>query len=361
MSEWSVINEDCVIGMAKYPDNHFDSVVTDPPYELGFMGKSWDNTGIAYKKEVWAEVMRVMKPGAHLLAFGGTRTYHRMACAIEDAGFEIRDQIQWLYGSGFPKSHNLEGEWDGWGTALKPANEPICIARKPLSESTVAANVLKWGTGAMNIEVSRIRASAEDQKKMEVGRKSVRTIRAGEVAKGYGMKPEGLADTEQSANGRWPANIILDEEAGKILDGQSGISKSSGGSGEKSMGALGKTKYGKYALDVKGANIGGLGDTGGASRFFYCAKVSQKERSGAGKNSHPTVKPIALMKYLIKLVTPLGGIVLDPFCGSGSTGCAAVRCKRRFVGIEKQKEYAEIARARIEAQEKEDEIENEWS
>ena len=357
MSEWSVINEDCVIGMAKYPDNHFDSVVTDPPYELGFMGKSWDNTGIAYKKEVWAEVMRVMKPGAHLLAFGGTRTYHRMACAIEDAGFEIRDQIQWLYGSGFPKSHNLEGEWDGWGTALKPANEPICVARKPLSEKTVAANVLKWGTGALNIDASRI-VTADN---LNGGAYSGGQRKDGDWKEKSGFKNDKMTGEFKAPEGRWPANIILDEEAGKILDEQSGISKSSGGRGEKSMGALGKTKYGKYALDVKGANIGGLGDTGGASRFFYCAKVSQKERNGAGKNSHPTVKPIALMKYLIKLVTPLGGIVLDPFCGSGSTGCAAVRCKRRFVGIEKQKEYAEIARARIEAQEKEDEIENEWS
>ena len=354
-----IYNENCLEGMKTLSDNSVDSVVTDPPYELGFMGKSWDSTGIAYNVEMWKEVLRVLKPGGHLLAFGGTRTYHRMACAIEDAGFEIRDQMQWIYGSGFPKSmdigkaidkskgatrevigttvtrdlsrHNGEikgdmlvgcsrgsaeipitspatseaKQWDGWGTALKPANEPIAVARKPLSEKTVAANVLRWGTGGLNIGECRI-----------------------------GNKTEHV--------GRFPANIILDETAGKLLDAQSGILKY--GSNCR------RTKVGSF-LEHGGLGRSGdiqttYGDSGGASRFFYCAKVAKKER-GEG-NNHPTVKPLKLMKYLVKLVTPPKGVVLDPFTGSGTTAIACMNTGRNFIGFEMDKGYYDIACKRIE-------------
>jgi len=322
-------------------DNSIDSIVTDPPYELGFMNKKWDSTGIAYNVDLWKECLRVLKPGGHLLAFGGTRTYHRMTCAIEDAGFEIRDCIQWLYSAGFPKSHDISKaidkqagaerrvigkssrhgggikgngtsyelppdipyitapatpeakQWEGWGTALKPANEPIVLARKPLSEKTVAENVLKWGTGGLNIDGCR------------VGTEQI-TIRGG-GAKYYDGYKSGLPNNSVNITnqGRFPANVILDEEAGKLLDEQHK----------------------------------------GASRFFYCAKASRKERGEF--NKHPTVKPIALMEYLIKLVTPPEGIVLDPFFGSGTTAIAALNTGRYFIGIEKEKEYVDIAKKRI--------------
>jgi len=373
---------DCVEGMKLLDDNSIDSIVTDPPYELGFMGKKWDSTGIAYNVELWKECLRVLKPGGHLLAFGGTRTYHRMTCAIEDAGFEIRDCIQWIYGSGFPKSmdiskaidkqagaerevigeyqtHDIRNnglmdkkgsmtvsitkaatpeaqQWEGWGTALKPANEPIVLARKPISEKTIAENVMKWGTGGLNIDGCRI------------GTEEIKTYGK---RKGQGVSLEWSKYTSPEGyegvihRGRFPANVILDEEAGRMLDEQSGISKSTGGSGEKSRGALGKNVYGKYSLNIKTSNAGGLGDTGGASRFFYCAKASKKER-GEG-NKHPTVKPVKLMEYLITLVTPPNGIVLDPFFGSGTTGIAAVNLGYNYIGFEISKEYCIIAEKRI--------------
>jgi site-specific DNA-methyltransferase (adenine-specific) len=258
------------------------------------MGKAWDNTGIAYDVTVWQQCLRVLKPGGHLVAFGGSRTYHRLAVAIEDAGFEIRDQIQWIYGSGFPKSHNLKDKYEGWGTALKPAHEPAVLARKPLC-GTVAGNVMAWGVGALNIDGTRI----------------------------------------DGESGRWPANVILDEDAATALDMQSG---------------------------------------GGVSRFFYTAKASKSEREAglyyeewqpAGgmqgrqdgslqgepihrANHHPTVKPLSLMRYLVRLVTPPGGKVLDPFMGSGSTGCASILEGFDFVGIDITPEYVAIAQKRID-------------
>ena len=266
---------DCLEGMKLLDDNSIDSIVTDPPYELGFMGKKWDSTGIAYNIDIWRECLRVLKPGGHLLAFGGTRTYHRMTCAIEDAGFEIRDCIQWLYGSGFPKSHDiskaidkklgaerkficenpnarpnsqpkysLDGQnknfqisvqpitapatpeaqqWDGWGTALKPANEPIVLARKPISEKTIAENVLKWGTGGINIDDCRIELQEEGEDKRLGGKGTWKTEKmAKNVYKG-GYSGEGVTSSKL---GRFPANVILDEKAGKLLDEQSGILKS---------------------------------------------------------------------------------------------------------------------------------------
>ena len=388
-------------------DNSVDSIVTDPPYELGFMGKKWDSTGIAYNVELWKECLRVLKPGGHLLAFGGTRTYHRMACAIEDAGFEIRDCIQWLHSQGFPKSHDIskaidkklgaerevvgtkkgkggenlnilsrEGkndskdakgcgafgqgakqvdidipvtipasdearEWDGWGTHLKPANEPIVLARKPISEKTIAENVMKWGTGGLNIDGCRVEYVSEyDMKHQHDIARGQDNATNGKM---FGGKQKSKASTH-TPQGRFPANVILDEEAGRMLDEQSGITKS------------GKVKTDKEAYEGT-SNTGFLrgkstsqnqhGDTGGASRFFYCAKASKKER-GEG-NNHPTVKPIKLMEYLITLVTPPNGTVLDPFFGSGTTGIAAVNLGFNYIGIELDEHYVEIARRRINA------------
>jgi site-specific DNA-methyltransferase (adenine-specific) len=276
---------DCLEVLRTLPDNSVDSVVTDPPYGLSFMGKKWDYDVPA--SEVWAECMRVLKPGGHLLAFAGTRTQHRMAVRIEDAGFEIRDMIAWVYGSGFPKSHNLKDEWQGWGTALKPALEPITVARKPFT-GTVAANVLAHGTGAINVDGCRV---GTDEK---LGRINNQAATWGT----YGGGPNRAALGEVS--GRWPANLIHD--GGEFLGEQ--------------------------------------------ARFFYCAKASKKDRDEG--NIHPTVKPTDLMRYLCRLVTPPRGVVLDPFMGSGSTGKAAKLEGFQFIGIEREAEYLEIAKARIE-------------
>ena len=328
-----IYNEDCLEGMKRIADNSVDSVVTDPPYELGFMGKSWDSTGIAYNVEMWKEVLRVLKPGGHLLAFGGTRTYHRMACAIEDAGFEIRDMMQWLYGSGMPHGKNIG---DGWNTALKPANEPMVLARKPISEKTVADNVMRWGTGGINIGGCRIgtKVRFNDGAGNKPGGNALMMSKKG--------MPQDFKGTP--CVGRFPANIILDEVAGELLDAQTGTLAS-----------------------------GGVKNSGGASRFFYCAKASRKERDmgltelplqicGAlqgrhdgslgsktlGKNVHPTVKPLKLMKYLVRLVTPPNGTVLDPFSGSGTTAIACMNTQRNFIGFEMDKGYYDIACKRIE-------------
>lgn len=302
--------------LREYPDNTFHSIVTDPPYHLvqnsrngspqpgdmstpygrsgpskarsGFIGKTWDGGDVSFHPETWAECLRVLRPGGHLLAFGGSRTYHRIAVAIEDAEFEIRDALMWLYGQGFPKSHNLkddDGNPNGWGTALKPAHEPIVLARKPF-KGAVANNVLEHGTGALNIDASRI---------------------------GVGVG---------AAKGRWPANVLLDNEAARMLDEQTGTLTS-----------------GKVA-------------SGGASRFFYTAKASKKERNAGLPdemvNKHPTVKPVRLMEYLVRLVTPPGGVVLDPFCGSGTTGVACGMLGVRFVGIDLGgEEEMSVAEARV--------------
>jgi DNA modification methylase len=472
-------------------DNSIDSIVTDPPYELGFMGKKWDSSGIAYSVELWQQCLRVLKPGGHLLSFGGTRTYHRVAVAIEDAGFELRDSIAWLYGSGFPKSldiskaidksdatrekheralvftswmrstgitHNqidqatnsnqsthyltqgsqpqvataemfdklrpylpevpenieklvaertVESEnykkrqvigqkqgtrsvdsgghgivpggitepielditapatpeaqqWQGWGTALKPAFEPVIVARKPI-EGTVANNVLKWGTGGLNIDGSRI---------------GTETISTHNAPKGSfaGGEPDRGSDTSsyKEHTGRWPANIILDSYTAELLDEQSGTSKSS--SGQKQTPSKGSYSIGDYQGTDK---VVGHDDKGGASRFFYVAKASKRDRNegledlplkqtpfgGHGNNEpdgmtqqlvhaprqnfHPTVKPTSLMEHLIKLVTPPNGTVLDPFTGSGSTGKAAILQGFDFIGVEMTEEYLPIIEGRL--------------
>ncbi len=320
MKPFTLHHGDCLAVLKTLPDNSVDSIVTDPPYGIGFMGKKWDYD--VPSTEIWAECLRVLKAGGHLLAFAGTRTQHRMAVNIEDAGFEIRDMIAWVYGSGFPKSHNLEGDWEGWGTALKPALEPITVARKPF-KGTVAANVLANGTGALNIDACRV---------VE----------------------------------RWPANLIHDgsDEVMELFPAKAGAAAPVKGT-EASAASAGN-------VTGKRERVAGAfhSDSGSAARFFYCPKASSKDRhEGTGfsgpqfkhgqtlrqientetkGNNHATVKPTDLMAYLCRLVTPAGGVVLDPFMGSGSTGKAAMREGFQFIGIEIDENYVQIARARIE-------------
>ncbi len=288
---WKVYCGNCLDVMAAIPDNSIDSIVTDPPYGLSFMGKKWDYD--VPSEAIWRECLRVLKPGGHLLAFAGTRTQHRMAVRIEDAGFEIRDLIAWVYASGFPKSHNLKGDWQGWGTALKPALEPITVARKPLI-GTVAENVLAHGTGALNVDGCRVGNNAGW---------SYPNGRGGSGWHGRESLSANLSEPMAATQGRWPANLIH---------------------------------------DCSDEVLGLLND---AARFFYCAKASKRDR-GEG-NSHPTVKPTDLMRYLCRLVTPPGGTVFDPFMGSGSTGKAATLEGFSFIGSEMQKEYFDIAASRI--------------
>jgi DNA modification methylase len=428
-----ILEGDCVELMAGLDEASVDAVVCDPPYELGFMGKAWDRTGVAYQASTWREAYRVLKPGGHLLAFGGTRTYHRLACAVEDAGFEIRDSLIWLYGSGFPKSLDVskaidkaagakrevvglsphsaarsagtmatgheapsgynngdEGDrlvtapatpeaeqWQGWGTALKPSHEPVVVARKPLV-GTVAANVLEHGTGALNVSGCRV---AHDEG-VDLKREQRDFDRMGYM--GTNGETEGVP--LYKPEGRWPANVILSPDSAVELDEQSG---SVGGN---STGPDGRARR-EYDHDnqIYGQGIADnhrpfdYADRGGASRFFYCAKASRGERNAGlegfektaqlrdgarfhsgGRtleegewvetgsepqpkaNVHPTVKPIDLMRWLCRLVTPPGGVVLDPFTGSGTTGIAAHLEGFDFIGCEREAEYAAIARARIE-------------
>ena len=436
---------DCLHQLAAMPDACVDAVVTDPPYGLAFMGKDWDSfkatneaksqvvkglgtgmrmTTLAENRNFqewnlqWAtECLRVLKPGGWLLAFSGSRTYHRLACAVEEAGFEVRDQMLWIYSTGFPKSMNVgkaidkaagaerevvgqqrgnanrkgyktdgktqsggafaEGEfnvtapatpeaaqWAGWGTALKPAHEPIVMARKPLI-GTVAANVLEHGTGALNIDGCRV--GSEE-------RTYALTMTAGNFeATGGGLNRKSGESTVQ---GRWPANVIHDGSDEVVaLFPQTGISR--GGNSQQINSGTGRYNWntGTDKATPDGVDPG-YGDSGSAARFFYCAKPSKTEKDHGcddlpisrpddrtetgmgsfadkgvlpGRNSHPTVKPVALMRYLCRLVTPPGGIVLDPFMGSGSTGIAALQEDFNFIGIEREPEYLEIARRRITA------------
>ena len=467
--ELRLLNGDCIDKLKELDNNSIDSIVTDPPYGLSFMGKKWDYD--VPSVEIWQECLRVLKPGGHLLAFAGSRTYHRMAVRIEDAGFDIRDQIMWIYGSGFPKSHNVGKSIDkmqgnqrqvvaeekgtykldnaiknaqvygkqnqkmtddgyeiktitkgnsvgeGWGTALKPAHEPIVMARKPI-EGTVAENTLQYGVGGLNIDGTRVGHTEEIKvSKAQTGGNKV-----------FGQGGRKTDTTDLKPEGRWPANVILectcenpkvvsdkydirtyndykntfksyeenDKDKGEyeikdvettkvihtdpncpcyILDKQSGNRK-----GMASQNCNNQALYGGNALNQStttrdGFKVG-FNDEGGASRFFYCPKASKKDRDhgldkfekkfaptmqdGIGakehnpqtatlkSNIHPTVKPTELMKYLIRLVTPKEGIVLDPFMGSGSTGKAAMQEGMWFVGIEREREYFEIAKQRIE-------------
>jgi len=507
---------DCRDLMKQLPENSVDAIVTDPPYGLEFMGKEWDKldgldspgygerprmTGdhmgkgfkalpnyymAGAKAQTWhglwaVEALRVLKPGGHALVFGGTRTYHRMVCALEDAGFEIRDTLCWLYGAGFPKSMDVSKaidkikgaqrevvgekvtgraklaesrtgefadgqhggtqvvpitvpataeaeEWDGWGTGLKPAHEPICLARKPISEGNVSENVLKWGTGAVNIDTARIGGDGGTQRSHQAGFPT-----KGE--KGHVHATRGWRTGHRAieiGKGRFPANLILthtpecrqiglgqvknpsgsvtgDEpsqpaknvygEYGRhrfqryggsdgmeqvevwdcpsycpvrMLDEQSGTTESSGGAGSRS-GKIAQSVYGQFAQNQKGAHAGGLGDVGGASRFFYCGKADQEERffhcqicakvcpmaswehhaHGKPKDeldhlvSHPTQKPLDLVKYLVQLVTPKGGMVLDPFVGTGTTAVACRLLGYSFIGFDSSEIYCKIAERRL--------------
>jgi site-specific DNA-methyltransferase (adenine-specific) len=350
---------DCREWLGQLDANSMDACVCDPPYHLtsivkrfgaenaapakvgktgayerasrGFMGQTWDGGDVAFDPETWAAVYRVLKPGAHLIAFSGTRTYHRMACAIEDAGFEIRDQLAWCYGSGFPKSHNQSGEWEGWGTALKPAWEPICLARKPL-QGTVAGNLAMHGTGALNIDGCRI-ASCES-----TSRPQGKDIRGGKWS-GDGGRSDLI--TGGSDLGRWPANIIHDG-SDEVL---AAFPESAGQQGDVKGTEPSKPTNGIYG-DFNGRTAAAArNDSGSAARFFYCAKATTEER-GEG-NNHPTVKPIDLMRYLCRLITPPGGTVLDPFMGSGSTLIAADAEQFNAIGCELSPEYAAIAESRI--------------
>lgn len=439
-TDYTLLHGDCLALLPTLDACSIDACVTDPPYDLtsvsrngsqrinnpdnpygrhklqGFMGKDWDGTGVAFRPDTWAAILRVMKPGAYLLAAGGTRTYHRMVCAIEDAGFIVKDCLMWLYGSGFPKSHDiskaldrmagaerevvginedylrrkpngmktagagtygwsetqhetdpritapatdLARQWSGYGTALKPAYEPLVLAQKPL-DGTYAANVAEWGCGALNIDGCRIGTTRDVPASHSQTASSIGVV---------GIKAVRL-DSDLNPNiGRWPANILLDEAAAAELDRQSG---------EKCGGPFGFRRTETTSNMFDSGKVGeqvGYGDTGGASRFFYVAKASRSEREQGladyarrnvndGRqssidnpyqrgdtlraNTHPTVKPVSLMRYLVRLVTPPNGLVLDPFMGSGSTGVACMDERRRFVGIEMEAEYIEIARSRIE-------------
>jgi DNA modification methylase len=475
IKETTLLLGDCLDKLKELDDNSIDSIVSDPPYGLAFMGKKWDYD--VPSQAIWEECMRVLKPGGHLLSFAGSRTYHRMAVRIEDAGFEIRDQIMWVYGSGFPKSHNIgkavdkkggqsigwfgqwlrdwreennitqkeiaklfpsktggltgcvanwelglniptteqfntivenfdlpfksieelereilgtkssacfgneerhtigasksvevditkgNSEWEGWGTALKPAHEPIVMARKPF-KGTVADNVLEYGTGAINIDDCRI-GTDDKLGRIATPQKEKTSYSLHKETKEY--------NNSDIAGGRFPANIIFDEEAGKILDEQSGDIK-----GMASQNCNNQTLYGGNAMNASQTTRSGFkqgyNDKGGASRFFYCPKANKTDRNEGcdsledkgysinqahnsktleeryalkSKNNHPTVKPTDLMQYLIRLVTKKGGVVLDPFMGSGSTGKAAIKEGMIFVGIEREEEYFEIAKQRI--------------
>ena len=395
-----ILNGDSLEVLKSVEDNSFDALVTDPPYGLsqvtpqmmaeclaawstgntwapknkkGFMSKEWDS--FVPQPNLWREVYRVMKPGAYGVVFAGTRTQDLMSISLRLAGFDIRDTIMWIYGSGFPKSHNValgidkklghanrgkaiptasryqasdteeknklksnpvgeyisresrSKQWVGYGTALKPAYEPIILIRKP-PEGTVADNVLKWGVGGINIDVTRIPLQEVENTRVD-------------------LQPSNVT------KGRWPANIMLDAESAQELDQQSGVQKSGvAGSKSRAWGVAGKPTIGKW--EAKGSE--GYGDTGGASRFFYTTKANKKEREAGLEpksdskraNVHPTVKPIDLMRYLVRMVTPPGGTVLEPFLGSGTTLCACALEDVKGYGIEREEEYAEIAKGRID-------------
>ena len=328
---------DCIEVMNQMPPESVDAIVTDPPYGLGFMGKKWD--GLPPSLE-WAEACyRVLKPGGHIASFGGTRTWHRLAVAIEDAGFEMRDSLAWLYGSGFPKSHNVgkstgDERYAGHGTALKPAFEPIVLARKPLV-GTVARNVLAYGTGAINVDATRI-ALDGDYKSKPNGRPSLT---------GLGDNYDAASANKPDTIGRWPANVLLDQHAAAWVDEQSGVLKTGGGDRRSNSREIyGRGFSGDEPERVFGAN------SGGASRFFYSAKAPKSERPNVDGVQHPTVKPLAIMRWLIRLVTPPGGTVLDPFAGSGTTIEAALIEGFDPVGIEMEADYLPLIQHRIDRQ-----------
>ena len=428
-----LLNDDCLVAMQKLIDDgvQVDSIVTDPPYHLqsivdrfgkedsapaqfgtdgafkrastGFMGQEWDGGDIAFRKETWELALKLLKPGGHILAFSASRNYHRMAVAIEDAGFEIRDQLMWLYGSGFPKSLNIgkgveafnktgktdtvafrqtrmgenykptgqkeyykgrafsagdevidedgieqeiNNEWKGWGTALKPAHEPIVMARKLLSESNNVANVLKHGTGGINIDGCRIPYGEGNEPIPQLAQGKTKVNSTKTMFDGQSLhKSKTEAVIGGSLDGRFPANVMHDGSE-EVVSGF----PNTGQGGGKPYSYAGREYDNKDTSMFNGDKPqapSNYNDMGTAARFFYCPKVSKSERGE--NNTHPTVKPQELMKYLCRLVTPKGGTVLDPFMGSGSTGMACKDEGFEFIGIEREKEYFEIAEKRIQA------------
>lgn len=398
MSEhWTLHEGDCLAILPTLPAASVDAIVTDPPYHLhrsasgasGFMGKGWDGGDIAFRPDVWHEALRVAKPGAHLVAAGSTRTYHRLVCAIEDAGWIVEDTICWHYGNGFPKSLNVSQHidriavvggayrqedhpgrpgsrirherpeklgqansvngdnpdglrqiyepatddakrWNGWGTALKPATELWCLARAPF-RGTVAANVLAHGTGALNIDACRIDAG---------GPRELRFGAARTTTPGWGTIQGGSVGGGMTDQGRWPANVVLDEAAAAALDSSTGPLRS----GMMRAGTVRANTSGFHGAMPDSVLRGTYGDTGGPSRFFYTAKADTADRAGS---KHPTVKPLALLSYLVRLVMPPGGVVLDMFAGSGTTGQAVLMEGGSAILIEREPEYCDDIRRRM--------------
>lgn len=398
---------DCLDVLAALDDDSIHSVVTDPPYSLSFMGRTWDTHDTPLGFQTWcaqwaAECLRVLKPGGHMVAFGGTRTWHRLAAAAEDAGFTIRDSIAWMYGSGFPKSLDVakaidraqgveadvvgersftrkagqswtdevntgmfrEGSrdvpvtaptseeakrWQGWGTALKPSFEPIVVARKPFA-GTVAANVLEHGTGALNIDGCRMHMSDVDREKFERGREAWmrmsedrgQTRADGSHRKATSIYGEyGIETNPAHPGGRWPSNVALDEAQAAELDAQSGD-----GTSRRSLMGAGPESEG-WGMHTREPGVRGHDDSGGASRFFYTAKAATAERVRIDGTAHPTVKPLSLMQWLVRLVTPPGGTVLEPFAGSGTTVEACIAERFRCVAIEREADYLPLILQRI--------------
>ncbi len=381
---------DCLDVMATLDAASVDAVITDPPYELAFMGRAWDASGVAFQPETWRHCLRILKPGGHLLAFGGSRTWHRLAAAIEDAGFEIRDSLAWIYGSGFPKSLDVSKaidkaagaererydrpafggsfcddggttygtaltetpitgaakQWQGWGTALKPAFEPIVVARKPLC-GTVAANVLAHRTGALNIDGCRVEAH-DSQLAEKYASVQTAGARANSV---YGTDARDRAGSAPHTAGRWPANVVLDDAAAAELDRQSGHLPG-GVTVRRNLRGREQNAHGIYGSRKRDASEDfTYGDSGGASRFFptfrYTAKAATAERPTADGVAHPTVKPLDLMRWLVRLVTPPGGTVLEPFAGSGTTVEACIHEHKRCIAIEREPSYLPLIRARL--------------
>ena len=384
-----LLHGDCLKVLPTLPDNSIDSIITDPPYGLsaarnsgkkskgGFMGKKWDYDVPAVA--IWQECLRVLKPGGHLLCFASTRTQHRMAINIEDAGFEVRDLISWIYGSGFPKNHNIEKaigklsptvnaakNFSGWGTALKPAMELITLARKPF-QGTVAANVLEHGTGGINIDGCRVSYTNEADKASATPQGAC-TAKVGALAGGTQNERTRSNFERPEQKGRFPANVLLQHHEDCKYDGTKEV-KNKGGVPQTSVTKnrtvyaqikerTGFTHYfdpetGTETVEswncVDDCPIKEMDEQAGASRFFYCSKASKKDRTENKtiENKHPTVKPTKLMQYLCRLVTPVNGVVLDPFAGSGTTGKAARLEGFNFIGIELEEEYYKTAQRRL--------------